>query len=136
MDPDDHTGVRRWAQLTERYIRQLAVIIVDGRHGFTMEFSSNPEDHAKEYDEEEERLRVGMRGAPFSVGARVVHARTGKRGTVVVPLLDGSVGVRVDPVYRPPGVAPGPHRSLGLRPEGVFFLSPKSLRLVSQEAPS
>lgn len=39
-------------------IRSQAVENVDGRHRYTMEFSTNPEDHAAEYDEEEARLRL------------------------------------------------------------------------------
>lgn len=43
-------------------IRDLAVTLVDGRHGYTYEFSSSPEAHRDEYDvcarEIEAALRV------------------------------------------------------------------------------
>lgn len=40
----------------EGLIRDQAVRNVDARYGYTCEFSSSPERHVMEYDEEEERL--------------------------------------------------------------------------------
>lgn len=37
-------------------VRDQAVENVDARHGYTCEFSSDPESHVQEYDEEETRL--------------------------------------------------------------------------------
>lgn len=41
-------------------VRDLAIIMVDGPKGYTMEFASNPEAHAAEYDEMETTLLSGM----------------------------------------------------------------------------
>ena len=38
--------------------RSQAVENVDGRHGYTYEFSPSPNNHLSEYDEEEARLRA------------------------------------------------------------------------------
>lgn len=40
--------------------RDLAIIMVDGPKRYTMEFSSNPEAHAAEYDEMEQLLTKSM----------------------------------------------------------------------------
>lgn len=41
-------------------IRDLAVTMVDGKHGFTMEFAHSPEQHASEYDDMEQLLKAAL----------------------------------------------------------------------------
>lgn len=41
-------------------IRDLAIIMVDGPLGYTMEFSSNPAAHAEEYNAMENLLLSGL----------------------------------------------------------------------------
>lgn len=41
-------------------VRDAAVQLVDSRHGYTYEFSANPEAHLAEYDEEEARLAAAL----------------------------------------------------------------------------
>jgi hypothetical protein len=43
-------------------IRDEAVRRVDQRHGYTVEFASDPEEHRAEYDDEEARLKQGSEG--------------------------------------------------------------------------
>lgn len=44
-------------------LREQAVMTVDARYGYTMEFSSCPPAHADEYDREEQRLRLAAASA-------------------------------------------------------------------------
>lgn len=44
----------------EEMLRSLAVTLVDGRHGYTMEFSQNPEGHRQEYNDMESYLRTAL----------------------------------------------------------------------------
>ena len=46
--------------MSEEEIRALAVEIVDGVHGYTLEFSNSPERHAHDYDWVEERLQAAL----------------------------------------------------------------------------
>lgn len=43
-------------------VREAAVYAVDQRHGFTMEFAHTPDQHAYEYDLEEEAIRERFNG--------------------------------------------------------------------------
>lgn len=49
-------------------VRSRAVETVDGRHGYTYEFSGSPAAHLQEYDDEEARLRLDPRGPCVSCG--------------------------------------------------------------------
>jgi hypothetical protein len=44
-------------------IRDQAIDSVDRRHGYTMEFSPCPREHAREYDDEERSLLAQQLGA-------------------------------------------------------------------------
>jgi hypothetical protein len=71
--------------LTEGDIRSLAVEEVDRLHRYTMEFSSCPEAHAVEYDEEEltitDHLRDHLTDGRFHDGCRYCHRRRLDGGT-------------------------------------------------------
>ena len=45
---------------SEGAIRTLAVFRVDAEHGFTVEFSNQPNAHSQQYDDEEERLTEAL----------------------------------------------------------------------------
>lgn len=51
------TGDVAWCRIAQGRIRSQAVENVDARHGYTYEFSSSPNAHLQEYDDEEQRLR-------------------------------------------------------------------------------
>jgi hypothetical protein len=54
------------------FIREIAVTLVDGKHGYTFEFSASPQAHRDEYDEVERALRAAL-----SVAGCVVVRNTG-----------------------------------------------------------
>lgn len=41
-------------------LRDLAISMVDGKHGFTMEFAPSPDAHREEYDRMERDLRISL----------------------------------------------------------------------------
>jgi hypothetical protein len=45
--------------LTGSAIREQAIENVDRQHGYTLEFSSTPREHVRQYDDEERRLAHG-----------------------------------------------------------------------------
>ena len=49
-------GVRYHDQATRARAREEAIRVVDGQLGHTMEFSGDPDGHARHYDEEEARI--------------------------------------------------------------------------------
>lgn len=62
--------------MNEGEIRSAAVATVDRRHGYTYEFSSSPEAHLQEYDDEERVCRL-LDGRTGTLKAVFTDLRTG-----------------------------------------------------------
>lgn len=80
-------------------IRSWAVENVDGRHGYTYEFSGSPGAHLAEYDDEEDRLREQPVWTITRLAGRTGCTKAAIRKAVTRGALPG--GVRIDEPGRP-----------------------------------